>query len=110
MNTKFLEYRKNYKEIIYKSYDIKEEENDIVIIYYFDIPGLCEFHPTLTFSKSIIRNEQINDNLVKKMVFHIGMIELISYYKCCCLKKFPVVHCTEMKLISICELCILQLC
>ena len=39
-------------------------------------------------------------------LFHV----LGCYYKCCCLKKFPVVHCTEITLISICELCILQLC
>lgn len=90
MNTKFLEFRNTYKEIIYKSYNIEEKENDILITYYFVIPMLTEFKPTLSFSKSIIKNTSINDKLMNKLVFHIGMIELISYYKCCCPEKIVI--------------------
>ena len=90
MNTKFLDLRKTYKEIIYRSYDIREEDDNIVIQYFFEIPGLTEFHPRLSFSKNLIKNNNINNNLVKKQVFHIGMIELISYYKCCCPEKIIV--------------------
>lgn len=90
MNTKFTEFRNVYQEIIYKDYEWNEIDNNIVIGYFFEIPGLVEFKPTLTFEKSLIRNESINKSLVNKIIFHIGMIELISYYKCCCPKKIVI--------------------
>lgn len=90
MNTKFLEFRNDYKEIIYRSYEVIEEDNNLVVRYLFEIPGLTEFRPTLSFSKDLIKNGDINNNLVNKIIFHIGMIELISYYKCACPKKVVI--------------------
>lgn len=90
MNHKFLEFRNTYKEIIYRSYELKEDDENLVISYLFEIPGLVEFHPILSFSKSLIKNKDINNDLVNKIVFHIGMIELISYYKCCCPEKVVI--------------------
>lgn len=84
MNTKFIELRNTYREIIYKSFDILDEDDKVVIEYLFEIPGLALFRPTLSFDKSLIKNEDINEKLLRRIVFHIGMIELISYYKCVC--------------------------
>lgn len=90
MNTKFNEFRNSYKEIIYKEYLVDDIDNDLVITYIFEIPGLTVFKPTISFSKDLIKNSFINDNLMNKIIFHIGMIELISYYKCCCPKRIVV--------------------
>lgn len=90
MNTKFNEYRNTYKEIIYRDYLVDEIDNDLVITYTFEIPGLTVFKPTISFSKDLIKNSFINENLMNKIIFHIGMIELISYYKCCCPKKIVI--------------------
>lgn len=90
MNTVFLELREKYESIIYKSYNIREDNDNYIIEYFFEIPNLEEFHPSLNFSKSLIKNKNIDRRLVEKIVFHIGMIELISYFKCCCPKKIIV--------------------
>ena len=90
MNTKFNEYRNTYKEIIYRDYLVDDIDNDLVITYTFEIPGLTVFKPTISFSKDLIKNSFINENLMNKIIFHIGMIELISYYKCCCPKKIVI--------------------
>ena len=90
MNTKFLELREKYKEIIYREFLIDEVDNDLVITFVFEIPGLTTFKPTISFSKDLIKNSFVNEELMKKIIFHIGMIELISYYKCCCPKKVVV--------------------
>lgn len=90
MNTKFNEYRNTYKEIIYRDYLVDDIGNDLVITYTFEIPGLTVFKPTISFSKDLIKNSFINENLMNKIIFHIGMIELISYYKCCCPKKIVI--------------------
>ena len=56
MNTKFIEFRNMYKEIIYRSYLIDEVDNNLVITYTFEIPGLTVFNPTISFSKDLIKN------------------------------------------------------
>ena len=45
MNTKFLEFRNTYKEIIYRDYLVDDVDNDLVITYTFEIPGLTIFKP-----------------------------------------------------------------
>ena len=90
MNTKFLELRNTYKEIIYRDYLIDDIDNDLVITYTFEIPGLTIFKPTISFSKDLIKNSFINEKLMNKIIFHMGIIELISYYKCCCPEKIVV--------------------
>lgn len=90
MNTKFLEFRNTYKEIIYRDYLIDDVDNDLVITYTFEIPGLTIFKPTISFSKDLIKNSFVNENLMNKIIFHMGMIELISYYKCCCPEKVVI--------------------
>lgn len=42
------------------------------------------FHPCLEIKKKEIPFKKLDSNLVKNMVFHIGLIELISYWKCAC--------------------------
>ena len=84
---KFDIYRSKFDEIIYRKYEITEKENNLIITFTFEIPNLKVFSPTLTFSKSIITNQAYDKNTLDKMIFYIGMVELISYYKCVCPKK-----------------------
>lgn len=90
MNTKFIELRNKYSEIVYKDFLVVEDDNQFVITYVFDIPGLNEFRPTISFDKGLIKNNNINYKLMNKIIFHIGMVELISYYKCCCPKRVVI--------------------
>lgn len=87
---KFDIYRSKFEKIIYHKYEIKEEYNNLVITYTFEIPDLKVFKPTLTLSKDIITNQEYDKNTLNKMIFYIGMVELISYYKCVCPKKVVI--------------------
>lgn len=82
---KFEELREKYTSFIYDRYEIEEDEDNLTIFYYFEIPGLSEFRPKLVFPKNIIKNE-VND-FAKNIIFNIGLVELISYWKCCCPKN-----------------------
>jgi hypothetical protein len=77
---KFNEFRKLYPNFIFDSYEIIEEEN-YKIIYNFEIEGLTKFKPSIEISKDIIKSI---DEIDKYFIFHIGMVELISYWKCTC--------------------------
>lgn len=82
----FNELREKYPSIIYEDYKIIDEEENYKIEFNFVIPNLQEFKPTLTIPKKNIKND-IYSSIAKKIIFNIGMIELISYFKCTCSKK-----------------------
>ncbi len=83
----FKELRNEYKEFIYRSYEISEDESKIKIEYCFEIPSLSIFRPTIEIEKRDINFKSTKSDFVKNLVFNIGMIELISYWKCACPKK-----------------------
>lgn len=83
---KFNSYREKYKKMIFDKYEIVEDENDIIITYYFEIEGLEKFMPIIKIKKKDIFVENDRGEKFKNLVFHIGMIELISYWKCACPK------------------------
>lgn len=83
MNEKFLEYRKKYPTFIYDSYDIEELSDVIKITFHFEIPNLSKFDPKIEIpKKGILVN--IDNSFFRNLVFHIGMVELVSYFKCTC--------------------------
>lgn len=90
MQNKFLEYRNEYKEFIYHGYDIEEDNNKIIITYNFEIPNLSKFSPRTEINKKDIKFNSIDDDFLKYIVFNLGMVELISYWKCVCPKKVIV--------------------
>ncbi len=83
MNTKFLEYREKYQNFIYHSYDIVDNVDTIKISFNFEIPGLTSFSPKIEIPKNG-KDIDINDSFLRNLVFHVGMIELVSYFKCTC--------------------------
>lgn len=90
MNAKFIEFRKKYKEFIYKKYEIIENEEEYKITYFFEIPNLKEFTPYISINKKDILNKNINQSVFKNLVFNIGMVELLSYLKATCSPKIVI--------------------
>jgi len=83
--------RERYKEFIYKDYEIKDNNDYINIKYYFEIPNLTKFEPEIKILKKDIKfRNDIDSEFVKNIVFNMGMIELVSYWKCCCSPKVIV--------------------
>ena len=80
--SKFLEFRSKYPNFYYRSYNVLENDNELVITYHFEIPGLAEFRPKTTIAKNKILNKDYN--YINYMAFNMGLVELISYWKCTC--------------------------
>ena len=94
---KFEELRERHKEFIYKDYEINDTNEYISIKYYFEIPNLSKFEPEIKILKKDIGfREDINSEFVKNIVFNMGMIELISYWKCACPPKV-IIECGYLK-------------
>lgn len=86
----FKKYRDTYKEFHYNTYSINQDENTIYIQYEFEILGLTKFTPKLRIPKKDIKFKNIESKYVQNMVFHIGLIELISYWKSTCSPKVVI--------------------
>lgn len=88
---KFLEYRKQYEIFRYTGFDVSKDEEDIKIEYHFSIDGLKEFSPKWKFPLGEHTVEELKNNgTFMEMVFSLGMVELISYWKTACPKKVLV--------------------
>lgn len=83
--TKFEELRSRYNTFIYHSYDI----TDVGFSFHFSI-GEYDFFPEWEWNDLILL-PGIPDEL-EKMVFAVGMTELVSYWKCACPPNVEV-HC-----------------
>ena len=77
----FESLRNTYKNFIYHSYNILEEENSIIIEFHFEIENLKEFKPRIEILKKEFDFKNLNSNIVKNIVFNLGMVEAISYFK-----------------------------
>ena len=86
---KYLRFRQQYPQFVYKGYSISEDENKIDVEYDFHVPGLSEFHPTWSFPKKIGGSYE-KDDTFKEMVFSLGLVELVSYWKIACPPKVIV--------------------
>ena len=86
----FKKFREKYNELHYKSFSLSEDNENINISFDFEITGLCSFNPKIKMAKKNFKLKNINSNLAKNMVFNIGMIELISYWKSACPKNIYI--------------------
>ncbi len=67
----------------YKSYEIEQKNDSILITYHFEIESLAKFSPTWEFPLSS-HSVEISDENFQAMVFNLGLSELISYWKITC--------------------------
>lgn len=86
-SVQFKEYRNKYKEFYYNSFSLTEDSEAIYLEYDFEITGLSKFSPKLKILKKNMNFKSIDSTQAKNMAFNIGMIELISYWKCACPPK-----------------------
>lgn len=84
----FSTLRNEYSEFLYKGYSLFADETALCITYHFAIPGLCEFHPKWRIPCET-PSAFLDDPAVRRMVFSLGMTELVSYWKITC---SPTVH------------------
>lgn len=85
----FVELREKYPNFIYSSYSIQDEGDKIVIGFEFEIENLAKFTPHIEILKKNFNFKPINDK-VRNIVFNMGMIEAMSYFKATCSPQFLI--------------------
>ncbi len=87
----FQRFREEYPDFIYKGYEYNETDVSIDMVYHFEIPYLSEFHPTWSISK-LESQVDIDKEQLDELVFSLGLVELVSYWKITCSPNVHVVN------------------
>ena len=79
---RYLEYKDKYKTFIYDSFTIDDLDDKLVITYNYEIENLEKFNHIINIYKK--PNISYDRDYLEKLVFNIGLVELISYWKATC--------------------------
>ena len=97
---KFLALRQEYPVFVYRSFACRQEGDSLALSFHF---ALCDaqggerhsFRPRLSFPARDFYHG-IPEAELRKLVFHCGMVELISYWKCAC-SPLVRMECAELE-------------
>ncbi|MCX6306639.1 MAG: hypothetical protein NT040_16865 [Bacteroidetes bacterium] len=94
----FFQLRKQYPFFIFEKQEYSLTSRGLDIRFTFNLAGQHTFHPTLFIPrKSFFLADDYLDNKLDNIVFNLGMIELVSYWKAACsptlvVRPFPLHH------------------
>jgi len=83
-NQHYTDLRNQYPVFTFSGFDIQKTPEDLTVIYQFNIAEHFFFSPSLTFHTPKDITDSIPADLLKNMIFHIGLVEMISYWKITC--------------------------
>jgi len=93
MLSRFERLRALHPVFHYLAYHITREDGCIRLQFDFSIDGLCEFHPQIVIdTHSLPLRNAWDGPMARELVFALGLVELISYWKCAC-PPVIFIHC-----------------
>jgi len=88
---KFNDLRKTYKEFVFEGFDYDFQEAELQIVFHFSVDDFVKFNPKIIIPKtSFLNHKHLSKDYIELLIFHIGMIELISYWKAICTNKIVI--------------------
>lgn len=81
----FNRLRISHPQFVYQGFEIDFEKNNLKIVFDFKILPDISFKPEIIFPQiDHNRLKQINPEILRDLIFNLGMIELLSYWKATC--------------------------
>ena len=80
------ELRFKHPRLVYRSYDVLTDERGVTITYNFLLEPDIWFHPTIT----IPHKEVFDSKLFENFIFHMGLLEAMSYWKLACPRELVI--------------------
>lgn len=82
---KYLQLRKKHPEFYFHDFEYKFENQEFVVKYHFSIGSDYHFRPTHSIHlPSHMEWQNLAEQELDQLVFHLGMVEVISYWKASC--------------------------
>ena len=84
-NSRLERFRKKYPQFVYKDYSFEISNNNLEIFFDFQIKPDIYFKPKIII-ENIKKNQlkKIGERVLNNLVFHLGLIEVLSYWKATC--------------------------
>lgn len=76
---KFEQLREKYPYLTYETFTVSDEKFQYSIRFHFNLSGKEQFYPLLIIPKQ--RIGKLSEETWNTLAFHLGMVELISYWK-----------------------------
>ena len=90
-HNRFLKLRKAYPYFVFQSYSIFRTKTSLQAKFIFNLAGKYTFQPEIEIPfRDFYNVEKLSGKVMENMIFHIGMIELVSYWKAACPPKVIV--------------------
>jgi UDP-N-acetyl-alpha-D-muramoyl-L-alanyl-L-glutamate epimerase len=88
---KFRRLREEYPFMAFDGFDYQYSDKGLRVQFHFSLSNKFVFHPTLTIpAKDFFKPENIRDAFLENLLFQIGMVESISYWKATCSPKLII--------------------
>lgn len=88
--SKYNTFRQTFPEFVYERYEYNVQPDGLHIMFSFRLDAERCFHPSAFIpARSFLRFDQPRE-VLDALVFNIGMIELVSYWKCACPPRVKV--------------------
>jgi UDP-N-acetyl-alpha-D-muramoyl-L-alanyl-L-glutamate epimerase len=92
----FLQLREEFTFFVYKGVDYQYSDKGLRAQFHFNLADKYSFHPTMIIpAREFFVKENIKEEFLDNLLFHIGMIELISYWKAACPPKI-IIECRTL--------------
>ncbi len=84
-NNLYKQLRKEYPYFVYESFSYELKDSELQIIFEFSLGDKYTFSPEIKLPlPSNFDTDILADSLIRSIIFNMGMVELLSYWKTAC--------------------------
>ncbi len=76
--------RKDFPRFIYEDFSTSVDDAGLTIRYHFNLADRFHFHPQIFIPRKPFFRFNINESELNNLAFHLGLVELVSYWKAAC--------------------------
>lgn len=88
---KFTTLREKYKQLSFDRVEVKRLQREIRVTFHFALDDVYHFVPQMYFRlNGASQRHPLSDEQLNQLLFHVGMVELISYWKAACPKMVVI--------------------
>ncbi len=85
----FINFRKDYPFFCFEQYEIKQLNGNLELTFTFNLSNTFYFYPKMIIPLNHpISTQELS--IIQGLAFHIGMVEIISYWKAACSPKLII--------------------